>query len=118
MKKLVLAGAVALAVVGTSLSAVAPANAQQLASATAGVSAAQIGQLKSMLNLTSEQEVHWPAVEAALRQMRASAFDAAGMKRLLAAARPLLKSLDENQKRTAMRLAHSLGFSHVAAAAF
>lgn len=118
MKKLVLAGAVALAVVGTSMSVVAPASAQQLASASAGVSAAQIGQLKSMLNLTAEQEVYWPAVEAALRQARPSAFDASGMKRLLAAARPLIKSLDENQKRTAMRLAQSLGFAHVAAAVF
>lgn len=117
MKNLVLAGAAALAMMGMTLSANAPAHAQQLAAATTGVSAGQISQLKSMLNLTSEQEAHWPAVESALRQVRSS-FDAAGMKRLLAAARPLLKSLDEDQKRTAMRLAHSLGFSHVAAAAF
>jgi hypothetical protein len=118
MKKVVLAGAVALAMVGSSLVSVTSAGAQQLASASAGVSESQIGHLKAVLNLTPEQEAHWPAVEAALRQARSSSFDATGLRRLLAAARPLLKTLDEKQKRTAMRLAQSLGLSHVAAAAF
>jgi hypothetical protein len=118
MKKLVLAGAVALAMAGTSLLAIAPAGAQQLASVGAGVAESHISHLKSVLNLTAEQQAHWPAVESALRQVRDPKFDALGIKRVLSAARPLIRSLDENQKRTAMRLAHSMGFASVAAAAF
>jgi hypothetical protein len=117
MKKLVLAGALALAMMGTSLSAIAPAHAEEVAAATSAVSATQISQLKSMLNLTAAQQAHWPAVVVALRRVQSSA-DTVGVNRLIAAARPLLRTLDENQKRTAMRLAQSLGFAHVAAAAF
>jgi hypothetical protein len=118
MKKVVLAGAVALVMAGSSVFSVASAQSLLPVSATSGVSQAQIGQLKAVLNLTPEQEVHWPALESALRQVRGSAVDAIALKRLLAAARPLIKSLDEGQKRTALRLAHSLGLASVAAAAF
>jgi hypothetical protein len=116
MRNLVLAGAVALAMAGTSF-VVTPASAQQIASLS-GVSDSQIGQFKSVLNLTAEQEAHWPAVESALRQMRNARFDALGIKRVLSAARPLIKSLDENQKRTAMRVAQSMGLSSYAASIF
>lgn len=120
MKKVVLAGAVALAMAGTSPFQVNSASAQQLASAETSapaIPAARIGQLKAVLNLTAAQEVHWPAVESALRQVSRTP-DAAALRRVLAAARPLIRSLDEGQKRTALRLAHSFGLASVAAAAF
>lgn len=118
MQKLVLAGAVALAMAGTFVSATAPATAQQLASVGGAVTESQIGQLKSILNLTAGQQAHWPAVAAALRQVRDPKYDAAGVRRVLAAARPLIRTLDDSQKRTVMQLAQSMGFASVAAAAF
>ena len=97
-----------------------------------------ISHFKSALRLTPEQHKHWPRVESALRSMarenaRAEtdeerpglvrrvrnrvgeiAANASSMGRLVAAARPLVKSLDENQKREALSLARSMGFASLA----
>lgn len=98
-----------------------------------------ISRFKAALRLTPEQHKHWPRVEAALRAMardneRAEADEdrpglvrrvrnrvsemasnAGSMSRLVAAARPLVKSLDQDQKREALQLARSMGFASLAA---
>jgi LTXXQ motif family protein len=99
--------------------------------------AAQIAQVKSMLRLTPAQERYWPPVEAALRNLvrhaaseddgdgvvqrvkaRASriATNAAAVQRLVAAARPLIRILDDEQKQTARALAGSYGAASLASA--
>lgn len=102
---------------------------------------AGIARFKSALRLTPAQERHWPRVEAALRAMaqegdrqqvadasgnpgffrrvgtRAAemAMSAASMRKLVSAAQPLVKSLDEDQKREAISLARAMGFGSLAA---
>ena len=98
----------------------------------------KIAQAKATLRLTPEQERHWPRVAAALREVttrmnnaeeasaggfvqkmsaRAGEFvlNASAMKRLVSAAHPLIKSLDEDQKRSALSMARSMGLASVAA---
>jgi zinc resistance-associated protein len=98
----------------------------------------RIAQFKSALHLNSDQQRHWPRVEAVLRDVvsrrnvqeasaddgfvrnisaRASAvvLNANSIRRLVAAANPLIKSLDQDQKRTAIALARDMGFGAVAA---
>ena len=98
---------------------------------------AQIARLRAALNLTSEQERHWAPVESALRALARQqarqeasagfvarmsdkatsvASTAVHLKRLASVARPLIKVLDENQKRSAMSFAQSAGFGHLAQA--
>lgn len=96
----------------------------------------RIAQFKAALRLTVEQERHWPAVEAALRDIirrhesdeahagglmqrigdRAASvmLSAGALKRLVAAAQPLIKSLDNDQRRGALQLARNMGFGEVA----
>lgn len=100
---------------------------------------AGIARFKAALRLKPDQLKHWPRVEAALRSMtkeseavevadaqpglirrtvnRASelAMNATSMRRLVAAAQPLVKSLDEEQKREAITLARAMGFGRLAA---
>jgi zinc resistance-associated protein len=111
------------------------------AAADSGRLEAGIARFKAALRLTPAQERHWPRVEAALRAMaqegdrqpvadasgepgffrrvgaRATemARSAASMRRLVSAAQPLVKSLDEDQKREALTLARSMGFGSLAA---
>jgi hypothetical protein len=97
-----------------------------------------LARFKAALRLTPEQEKHWPRVESALREVvrntdgagegdqrgmlrrigsRATemALSAAAMKRLISAAQPLMKALDEDQKSKAIQLARAMGFGSVAA---
>ncbi len=100
---------------------------------------AGISRFKAALRLTPQQEKHWPRVEAALRSLardgdRQEVADAqpgfirrvgnkagelfsnaTSMRRLVAAAQPLVKTLDEDQKREALTLARSMGFGQLAA---
>lgn len=147
MWKTALAGALALATMGSSFAlAESGADRGMMQSQTVRVSApeengvfgSQIAYFKSALRLTSEQERHWPRVEAVLRDIvqhhqyadaansrgvvqrisdRASAImlSASAVKRLVSAARPLVKSLDDDQKRIALALAREIGFGSVAA---
>src|SRR6266511_3667965 len=113
MWKAALVGAVALAAIGST-----SVSAQSLGGGSGVViTSSHIGQLRSMLRLTPAQERYWPPVEAALRTLvrqsaqdegdgfvqrvraRASkvASNAAGIRRVLAAARPLIRVLDEEQ---------------------
>jgi hypothetical protein len=85
------------------------------------ISDAQIGRFKAALHLRTEQERHWPAVAAALRHMRLGnrattiAINALGLRRLVAAARPLFESMDDEQRQVALQLVQSLGFGPFAA---
>lgn len=100
---------------------------------------AGIARFKAALRLKPEQQKHWPRVEAALRSLandgekvevadaqpgiirrtvnRASelAMNATSMRRLVSAAQPLVKSLDQEQKREAITLARAMGFGQLAA---
>ena len=142
MRKGAFAGAVALAMGMISLTSMAPA--QELASirteSSAGVvvKESHIARLKSVLNLTAEQRPYWEPVEAALRDLARNqreeasadaglvhrwsgravsvASDAMRIRRLAAAARPLIGMLDDGQKRDAMQLARNLGFDRLVAA--
>jgi hypothetical protein len=95
-----------------------------------------IARFKSALQLNAHQERHWPRVEAALRAMdrdkesdtgdrgmlrrighRAAdiVISAANIQRLVSAARPLMKTLDDDQRSKALTLARAMGLGSVAA---
>ena len=90
---------------------------------------AQIASIKSRLKLTPEQQRHWPAVEAALRDVswrrsgkdarKASGtvpgtIDTGSVERLKSAAIPLVMTLREDQKNEVRKLAHLMGLDQVA----
>jgi hypothetical protein len=95
-----------------------------------------ITRLKAVLNLSPSQQPFWVPVEAALRDLaRQQSRDVAGvgfvqrmsdrassvaseamrLRRLMAAARPLIRVLDDEQKREAMVLARHYGFERLVA---
>lgn len=129
MWKAALAGAVALATIGSfSVShdgvGIARAAAQDIV-----VSESQIAQLRSTLRLTAQQEHHWRPVEARLRSLarqqdqpsadggfvqrvRSSAgyaLTALALQRLKSAAQPLIRALDDEQKQAGMMALQSMG---------
>jgi hypothetical protein len=125
MRKVMLAGALALAVMGSS-----PVIVQ--AGERVVITESQIARFKASLRLTAAQERYWAPVEATLRDMarrqaqqgasmgfiqrvKAVTLDAAGWRRLTSAAMPLLRSLDEDQKQNAMHVARSMGLPSIAA---
>jgi hypothetical protein len=95
-----------------------------------------VARIKSALHLTPAQEPYWAPVEAALRELarrqerdandgmvrRVSkrvvqiALNSATVHRLVAAARPLVKTFDEQQMQTAHGLAQEMGLGPVVAA--
>ena len=95
------------------------------------LSDAQITALRGRLNLTAQQEAHWPAVETALRNVARKIHSNRQAKRptanappinpddievqqLKAAAKPLLFKLREDQKREVRALARIIGLNQVA----
>jgi hypothetical protein len=94
-----------------------------------------IARIKHVLKLTAAQQRYWAPVEAALirishRQARHDAdgvitrvrrravavvFDSAAIAQLAAAARPLVRVLDDEQKQSALMLAQEMGFGWVLA---
>ena len=140
MNRAVLAGAFALAMIGL-LSNVPAVSAGEVGNSYAtqrSVSAAiDIDRIRSVLNLTQEQERYWRPVEAALRQLahhqqqfesdgfvhRVSrrlvqiVLDSAAVQRLAVAARPLIAKLDDRQKQAAGELAQEMGLGPVVLAA-
>ena len=143
MLKAGIAGILALGVMGSSLAfADAEANrAQQNGAAVQSevvvVSHAQLTRLKSTLKLTPEQEQHWPAVERAFRDLGKQQEDSAAsqglvqgisnravaiglnalaLRRLAAAAYPLIKALNNEQKQSALTFARSVGLESMAQA--
>ncbi|MGE3146060.1 MAG: hypothetical protein AB7K35_10770 [Pseudorhodoplanes sp.] len=139
MRKRMFAGAVALAMLGSTVALAqdeAPRGSQP--SVSFSEVSAKLAQAKAALRLTAEQERHWPRVEAILRdivrkqsaaeegstgnavyRLGARAADAvvsaAAIRRLISAAQPLIRSLDEGQKREAITMARAMGLGHVAA---
>jgi hypothetical protein len=132
MWKAALVGAFALATIGIS-----GVSAQDFDGNNVVVTESHIARFKAALRLTAAQERHWPAVEAALRGLakrraqddgnsgtlyRLSSkaagivVDAVGFRRVAAAAGPLLRSLDEEQKQSALQAASAMGFSNLASA--
>jgi len=79
-----------------------------------------IAQAKAALQLTPEQERHWPRVASALRSFSRQGGGAVaqlnGARKVIAAAGPLLRSLDPYQRQTAMSMVRSLGFGHLMSA--
>lgn len=137
MLKAAVAGACALATVNLlSLSpsgvdigvGITPAAAQDIV-----VTESHIARLKRSLRLTPAQLVHWNKVEAALRsyltrtasaensdgsyyqraraRLSGYALNAQAMHRLSSAARPLIASLDEEQKRDGMQAIQAMGLA-------
>lgn len=134
MFKAALAGAVALATVGSFTVShegirIAPAAAQDIV-----VSHAQIARLKSALRLTADQEHFWRPVEVSLRamarqqqsyrvasadgfveqsqsRMSGYALNAANLYRLKSAAQPLIGRLNDEQKHAGMQVLQSMGVS-------
>ena len=132
MWKAALVGAFALATIGMS-----GVSAQESEGNSVIVTESHITSFKAALRLTAAQERHWPAVESALRSLakrqahdddnssmvyRLSSkaagivVDALGFKRVAAAAAPLLKSLDDEQKEHARSAAQAMGFASMATA--
>ena len=133
MRKLALAGAVALAMTGLIdlRPGFGPASAvaQDIV-----ISESQIAQLRSALRLTPDQVPHWRPVEATLRalvhrrqvrlasadggfmtrtQSRLAGYtlDALAMQRVKSAARPLIGVLRDDQKHAGMAVLQSMGVS-------
>ncbi len=137
MKKMLFAGALALAAVNL-LSVGTAAVAQDLRGMSAGEDAASvdIARVKQVLHLTPEQRRYWPPVEAALRgiarrQVEAQSgslvhrighrvvsivLDGNAIRRLAVAARPLIATLRDDQKQNAVALAQEMGLGPVLAA--
>jgi hypothetical protein len=133
----VCAGVIALAALSL-LSIVPSARAADMmdGAASAHTASIDVARIKSALHLTPAQEPYWAPVEAALRELarrqerdandglvrRVSkrvvqvALNSATVHRLAAAARPLVKTFDEQQMRTAHGLAQEMGFGPVVAA--
>jgi hypothetical protein len=138
------AGVIALAALG--LLSVAPAaRADDVVMTTASApfnpapshtASIDVARIKSALHLTPAQEPYWAPVESALRELarrqerdandgmvrRVSkrvvqiALNSATVHRLVAAARPLVKTFDEQQMQTAHGLAQEMGLGPVVAA--
>ena len=138
MKKALCAGVCALAITGL-LPNFAAAAASERANfhSEQGVASIDVGRIKSMLRLTAEQARFWPPVESALRdiarrqssQSEQAGFvrrishrvvslvlDSAAIQRLAVAARPLIRVLDDQQKQSALGMAHEMGLGPVLAA--
>ena len=140
MKRVLLAGALALAAMGLSPAfAESPrTEAERGAHLSEGaalvISEAQIGRLKTALKLTPAQEQLWAPIEAELRRItrtgqrsesdgiiqrirsrfRTIVLDVAALRRLGDVARPLLMSLDDEQKQKALQVARTMGMSSLA----
>ena len=98
------------------------------------ISETQIVRFKAALNLTPAQERLWIPIEAELRQItstgqrsesegivqrirnrfRAIVLDVSALRRVGKAARPLLMSLDFEQKQKALQLSRTMGMSSLA----
>jgi hypothetical protein len=134
MLKQAFAGALALATIG-SLSV--SGKGIELTSAAAQdmvLSEAHIARLKSALHLTPTQLAHWRTLETTLRDAAARqqvqsddgssgllqrvrakvgsfALNAASLQRVAMASRPLIASLDDEQRRDGMNVVQEMGFS-------
>jgi len=126
MRMALRAGAFALATMGVVFfgGLNAPARAQEVV-----LTEGKIAQIRSALQLSPAQEVHWRSLMVAVRQIvgNQQGEDAGGfvqrvkarvgsyvlggvaMRRISAAAQPLIMSLNEDQKRDGMNAVRNLG---------
>jgi hypothetical protein len=134
MKTWILAGAIALAAMGSFFAAGNGAKAAGLEPAR--ITDVNIVEIKGQLKLTAAQEPLWARVEDVLRSIAREqaegesagllrrigrrvvsiAFDGAVAQRIKSAAMPLIASLSEEQKATVHRFAQRFGIIDVAAA--
>lgn len=109
-------------------------GAQLLERSSLVISEAQIARFKTALKLTPAQEQLWAPIEAELQQItrtgqrnepegivqrirnrfRSIVLDVAALRRLGNAARPLLMSLDDEQKQKALQISRTMGMSSLA----
>ncbi len=137
MKKALFAGALALAALGLLSNMPAAQAGEGAIAAAQGQSAAaiNIARIKSVLKLKPAQLAYWPPVESALRRVAREqqpssgglihrishrvvsiVLTSAAIRRLAAAARPLIARLDDDQKLAAAQLAEEMGLGPVVAA--
>lgn len=140
MKKTTYVGVFALATIGL-LSTFSATYANELAPAASEQSLAlasiNVGRIRSVLQLTPEQEPYWPPVETALRdlarqqahseptgfvrrvsrRMVSIVLNSVAVERLAVAARPLIAMLNKEQLRSAGGLAREMGLGPVVMAA-
>ena len=139
MKKLLFAGAIALALFGLAPATFTSAQATEADTFASGQQAMiNLNRMKAVLRLSAEQQAYLPPVEAALadiarEQSSASAtsngyfarikrgivavtMNSAALARLAHAARPLLASLDDRQRQAARGLAREMGLGAMVAA--
>lgn len=140
MRKLGIAGAFALALMSSSpaWSQAQTGEGDTSAAHIQGLVDARLVQLKMALRLRPDQERLWPPVEAAIRRAvmrhnaqesqsngfvnwvgtkaRAAAGEAMSIKRAIAASRPLIRTLDPEQRREALDAARAMGFGSLASA--
>jgi hypothetical protein len=132
MRAWILAGAIALAAMG---SVFVDCNVAKAGVLETKITEVNVAQIKGLLKLTAEQEPLWMRVEGVLlsvaraqaqddsaglvrrisRRMIAIAFNSAVTQRIKNAAFPLIASLDETQKATARRLAQQMGIGDMVA---
>jgi hypothetical protein len=121
MKKLLCAAAIVL---GVALPNFAQAD-------TAPAASINVARIKSALHLRPEQEAYWPAVEAAVRDVARHqgahrltghiipiVLDSSAVRRIAAAAKPLISALDFSQIQAANGVASEMGLSAVVAALY
>lgn len=129
MWKAALAGAVALATMGAVSVTREGVGIGQAVAQELELTQAQIKQLKTVLHLRPAQEPHWRAVEETLRGLARQGsyqvadaglthararpvsyrLDFTAMQQVASAARPLIDSLDERQKRDGMTVMRQMG---------
>ncbi|WP_315837997.1 hypothetical protein [Bradyrhizobium prioriisuperbiae] len=74
-----------------------------------------IARYRAALKLTAAQQKYWPGVASALRTLaRMERVDENAVRRVAPSISPLLASLDENQKQTAMSLVQRAGLAQYA----
>ena len=139
MKKLLFAGAIALALFGLAPATLTSAQATEADTFASGQQAMiNLNRMKAVLRLSAEQQAYLPPVEAALadiareqssaaatsngyiarikRGIVAVTMNSAALARLAHAARPLLASLDDRQRQAARGLAREMGLGAMVAA--
>ncbi len=135
MWKAALAGAIALATVGSLSVSSQGVGVARAAAQDVILTDAHIAPLKSTLKLTPAQEQHWHPVEATLRALvhqktrddsaeaglvrrvhaRVAGYtvNAVALQRLASVAQPLLNSLDEGQKRDGLTVIRAMGVANL-----
>lgn len=116
MFKAALASALVLATVGVGYASADTVNPRDAGAVTnASLTDSHIAQARAALRLTPAQERHWPRVAAALRAFSREQASAGSARRVMAAARPLFRTLDAGQRQTALGMVRSMGFGYLAA---